>query len=101
VFRYSGRHSTKSGVQEDWMNDVAPSLMFFRSYIRCHKLKLSRLTLDAQGVSFLDFSDPSAIVGRRVVSGAKMKLVQPTNVTSSVRRIRRFVDAASESLGDD
>jgi hypothetical protein len=74
VFRYSGRHSSAGGgLQEDWLNDVAPSLMLMRSYIRRHKLALTRFTIDAQGVSFLDHSDPLAKVGRPIVSGAERR----------------------------
>src|SRR5690349_3373939 len=77
VFRYSVRSSKAAGLQEDWLNDIAPSLMFFRAYIRKHKLSLTRLTIDSQGVSFLDHSDASAPIGRGVISGAKMKLLKP------------------------
>jgi len=32
VFRYSGRHGKATGTtQQDWLNDVAPSIMLFRS----------------------------------------------------------------------
>lgn len=97
VFRYSGRMTKASGLQEDWLNDVAPSLMFFRSYIRRHKLTLTRFTIDAQGVSFMDRSDSDAPVGQPIVSGAKMKLLKPTNFQSSEKTIRQFVDAAEQA----
>jgi len=96
VFRYSGRKSD-GGLQEDWLNDIAPSLMFFRSYVRRHKLSLTRFTIDAQGVSFLDHSDKAAKVGRSILAGGKMALKTPTNPQSSEKTIRSFIDAAEEA----
>lgn len=99
VFRYSGRPGKMSEAQEeDWLNDIAPSLMIFRSYIRKHKLKLTRFTIDAQGVSFLDHSDPNARIGRPIASGTKMNLIIPTNRQASEQSVRNFVDAAEESI---
>jgi len=97
VFRYSGRTAKNVALQEDWLNDVAPSLMFFRSYVRRHKLSLTRFTIDAQGVSFLDLSDSSAPVGRPIISGKKMRFIEPTNRASAVQTLRDFIDNAEEA----
>jgi hypothetical protein len=97
VFRYSGRNSKTVGLHEDWLNDVAPSLMFFRSYIPHHDLRLKRFTIDAQGVSFVDHSDPTARVGRPLVSGTKMKFITPTNNASAVQTLRDFLDASEKA----
>src|SRR5271169_74987 len=58
VFRYEGRRR-----EEDWLNDVIPSLMFLRSYILNHGISLRYLTLDAASVVRIDFSDPDLPLG--------------------------------------
>ncbi len=95
VFRYVGREIADGSLYEDWLNDIAPSIMFVRSYILRHNLHLSFLTIDAASTSFLDFTDQALILGRPPLNGAELDLVQPTNVQSSVQALRDFVDAAT------
>jgi hypothetical protein len=73
VFRYSGR--TMHGIiEEDWLNDVIPSLMFFRSYTIQHNIQIRFFTLDTSGVSRLDYSDPDSRFGRQPARGRLLRL---------------------------
>ena len=94
VFRYSGRN-LGTGMEEDWLNDVVPALMFFRSYVLHHNIVVRFLTLDANSVSQVDHSDDTALFGKAPFSGANLEFREPTNNQSSVQRIRDFVDAAA------
>jgi len=98
VFRYSGRQRN-GDLYEDWLNDVVPALMFFRSFIQERKLKLSHFTVDASSVSFLDLSDPKAPLGKNVLSGSKLRFRKPTNPRSARKTIRQFVNAAASATG--
>ncbi len=80
---------------EDWLNHIAPAIMFFRSYILAHDLRIKFLTIDASGASFLDYSDIHQPLGRRPMTGGNLDLIDPTNTQSSERRIRDFVDSAT------
>jgi hypothetical protein len=92
VFRYGGR---KIGgvLQEDWLNDVAPAVMFFRSYVLGNSIQVKSFTLDAMSVSRVDYS-VAPHFGRRPRPGAALSLKPPTNVQSSEKKLRNFVDAA-------
>jgi hypothetical protein len=92
VFRYGGR---KIGgvLQEDWLNDVAPAVMFFRSYVLRKSIPVTSFTLDAMSVSRIDYSGVPHF-GRRPRIGTKLSLKKPTNVQSSEKKLRDFVDAA-------
>jgi len=93
VFRYSGR-KMHGIIEEDWLNDVIPSLMFFRSYTVQHNIQIRFFTLDTSSVSRLDHSDPNTSFGRAPLAGAGLRLRTPTNLQSSVQTIRNFIDAA-------
>jgi hypothetical protein len=93
VFRYSGR-TIHGIVEEDWLNDVIPSLMFFRSYTIQHNIQIRFFTLDANSVARLDHSDPNAHFGRAPFTGAQLRFRTPTNNQSSRQTIRDFVDTA-------
>lgn len=93
MFRYEGRN-LNGVVQEDWLNDVVPALMHFRSYVLNHGINISFFTLDAGSVSRIDASDPTAIFGALPVAGQALGLQTPTNQQSSEQRIRAFVDTA-------
>ncbi len=99
VFRYPDSERKDVDV-EDWLNDVAPSLMFFRSYVLAKKIKVRFFTLDAMSVARVDYSVPSEGVGKRPVSGAKISLRTPTNLQASEATIREFIDAATDAAGD-
>jgi len=90
VFRYD---LTDGTGQEDWLNDVVPALMIFRSYCLAKKIQVRFFTLDTSSVTRIDVSDPEAIVGTRPVNGADLELCTPTNVQSSEERLRRAVTA--------
>jgi hypothetical protein len=96
VFRYDGV-PTEEGRYEDWLNHVAPSLMFFRSFIRAKKIRLNAFTLDASSASFLDQSDPEALLGVAPSAASDLDLAEPTNVQSSESKLRDFVQAAEVS----
>ncbi len=101
VFRYSGVHDEATdSVQEDWLNDVVPSLMFFRSYLLRHRIVLKFFTIDASGESFVDYSDPTFPLGAPPKNGSSLPLnPNPTNRQSSERTIRRFIKAARDATG--
>ena len=63
VFRYSGGHIRQGFNYEDWLNNVVPSLTFFRSYVRRHRMTLERFTIDASSTSQIDWSDPARAFG--------------------------------------
>ena len=96
VFRYSGR-DVNGILEEDWLNDVVPALMFFRSYILNNNIVLTRFTLDTNSIAFLDQSDPLAIFGNIPFTGPTLNLVPPTNHQSSEQAIRQFVDSSTAS----
>lgn len=76
---------------------MIPSLMFFRSYAVKDGIAVRFFTLDTSSVSRLDHSDPHVLLGRRPVSGGKLKLRAPTNKQSSEKTVREFVDSAIEA----
>jgi hypothetical protein len=90
VFRYDLKDKTG---QEDWLNDVVPALMIFRSYCLAKKIKVTFFTLDTSSVTRLDTSDPQAIVGTEIESGNEKRFCDPTNQQSSEKRIRRAITA--------
>ncbi len=90
VFRYA---RTFKG-QEDWLNDVVPAIMFFRSYVLHHGITVTFFTLDTHSVTHIDHSDPTIMLGREPLDGISLLLKTPTNTQSSEQRIRDFVDAA-------
>lgn len=90
VFRYDFKD--KSG-QEDWLNDVVPALMTFRSYCLAKKIKVKFFTLDASSVTRLDMSDSESKVGTEIENGESKRFCDPTNNQSSESRIRRGITA--------
>ena len=97
LLRYQGRALADGTIEEDWLNDVIPSLMFFRSYVINHQIEVRYFTLDSVSVAHLDFSDPALTLGTLPQGGGDLDLRAPTNPQSSERRIRDFVDAAVRS----
>ena len=97
VFRYDGRVVNKRR-EEDWLNDVVPALMFFRAYTLKYEIDVRFFTLDTNSVARIDLSDPTAPVGTAPQTGKHISLRTPTNTQSSVRRIRRAVDAPMNVL---
>ena len=89
VLRYDGR-KIKGVLQEDWLNDVVPAIMFFRSYVIKNAIPVGSFTLDAMSVSRVESG-----FGRLPRTGPKLALKKPTNQQSSARALRAFVDAAS------
>lgn len=94
VFRYA-----KKRGEEDWLNDVVPSIMFFRSYVVANDIEVRFFTLDTQSVAHIDFSDARTRLGNQPVTGTDLNLVQPGNRQSSARAIRAFVQAGIEAAG--
>lgn len=92
VLRYEGR-KIKGIVHEDWINDVVPALMFFRSYILKRQIPLGSFTLDTLSVSRV-VNNAQGQFGRRPRAGQKLSLKTPTNHQSSMKTIRKFVDSA-------
>ena len=77
--------------EEDWLNDVVPALMLFRSYLLAKNIKLNFFTLDTSSVTRIDHTDPDALLGYEPRDGEKIYLYTPTNVQSSESRIRRAI----------
>jgi hypothetical protein len=96
VFRYQGAADADGGSTEDWLNHVAPALMLFRSYVAHHNLTLTRFTVDAHSVAFMDLSDPAFPVGAGVQAGAAIALSTPTNPQSGEATVRDFIDACAD-----
>ena len=89
VFRYQ---LIEGQDEEDWLNDVIPALMLFRSYILAKNIKLRFFTLDSNSVTRIDYTDPSAELGFEPANGNDTHLYPPTNAQSSEKRIRRAID---------
>src|SRR5262245_47777942 len=89
VFRYQlieGQH------EEDWLNDVVPALMLFRSYLVAKNIQLRFFTLDTNSVTRIDHTDPGALLGYSPKDGDKTHLYPPTNTQSSEKRVRRAIN---------
>jgi hypothetical protein len=95
VFRYEGVQDAAGDLYEDWLNHVAPALMFMRSYALQHGITFKFFTLDAQSVAFVDHSDPSLPFGLQPQTGAQIAFAAPTNQQSSHQTIRDFIDEAA------
>jgi hypothetical protein len=88
VFRYDLKDDTG---QEDWLNDVVPALMIFRSYCLAKNIEVKFFTLDTSSVTRLDASDPGAVVGTKIETGDGKRFCTPTNNQSSIKRLRRAI----------
>lgn len=89
MLRYDGR--TIGGVlQEDWLNDVVPAIMFFRVYVLKNGIPVGSFTLDSVSVSRVEKG-----FGRPPQTGAKLRLKAPTNSQSSEKALRDFVEAVT------
>lgn len=97
VFRYDGEPQPDGSKAEDWLNHVAPALMFLRSFAIKNNISLNFFTLDANSVAFVDHSDPAVLLGRQPQAGVNLPLAVPTNTQSSEKTVRDFVDAASNA----
>lgn len=98
MFRYA-----PEDVEEDWLNEVAPAIMLFRSYVVAHKIEIRFFTLDTHSVARIDFSDPETTVGYAPDNGDDITLYEPTNKQSSEKRIRRAINSSIDifSSGKD
>jgi hypothetical protein len=96
VFRYEGVLQPDGTRYEDWLNHIAPALMFMRSYVVRRGLQMSFFTIDAASVSFLDHTDPQALLGTS--AQAQVQLAQPTNPQCPPDAIERFLTAATNAL---
>ncbi|MCG6156905.1 hypothetical protein [Rubinisphaera margarita] len=101
VFHYDGvPDPATTELHEDWLNHVVPALMFFRSYIQKNNITLKFFTVDASGTAYVDHSDPALLFGQQAVDGAHLPLnANPTNVQSSEKALRAFVDNARDAAG--
>jgi hypothetical protein len=89
VFRYE-----KKDDEEDWLNDVVPALMIFRSYVLAKAITITAFTLDTHSVARIDTSDPDETLGYAPENGNDIILETPTNNQSSEERIRRAISSA-------
>jgi hypothetical protein len=95
VFRYERRED-----EEDWLNDVAPALMIFRSYVLAKGITITAFTLDTNSVARIDTSDPDETLGYPPVNGDDTYLETPTNNQSSEERIRRAINSTIDLFKD-
>jgi len=95
VFRYDGRVGKDANkLEEDWLNDVVPAMMFFRSYLIRHAIALKYFTLDTNSVARIDTSDHLAVLGTHPLDASALRLCSPTNSTSSEASLCAFVETA-------
>lgn len=94
VFRYDGVVQADDTLHEDWLNHIAPSLMFLRSFLVARGITLKFLTVDASSISFLDHSTPDILLGAAPQRGPELVFADPTNIQSSEATLRNFIDAA-------
>jgi hypothetical protein len=78
--------------EEDWLNDVVPALMLFRSYALAKNITIRFFTLDTNSVTRIDHTDPEALLGYVPQNGDNIHLYPPTNAQSSEKRIRRGIN---------
>jgi hypothetical protein len=98
VFRYAPEY------EEDWLNEVAPALMFFRSYVLAKGITITAFTLDTHSVARVDTSDPDQTLGYKPENGDDIPLHTPTNNQSSEKKLRRTIQTAIDlfvSSGSD
>lgn len=67
VFRYAKIRD----AEEDWLNDVAPALMFFRSYVLHHAITIRYFTLDTHAVARIDHSDAERPLGHQPLAACR------------------------------
>jgi len=95
VFRYEGVADAQGNIQEDWLNHVAPALMFFRSYILAHNITLTRFSIDTSSVALIDHSEATLLLGSQPQVGASLPLnLAPTNAQAGTGAMITFVNAA-------
>lgn len=82
----SARARVRQRPREDWLNDVIPALMCFRSYVLLRGLTLTKHSLDAQSSTGSHGSQPKR--------GATLDLARASNAQFGVRVLRNWVDAA-------
>lgn len=87
VFRYP-----TDNREPDWLNDVGPSVAFFRSYCLKNAITVKYFTIDASGAAFVDHSDAEALLGNQPLAGNDLNLATPTNGQSSVKALKDFAD---------
>ncbi len=90
VFRYP-RRDRDALEQDDWLNEIIPALMFFRSYIKKNDIQLKKFTIDSLGSSFFEQDDAMHMFGLGLKESQNMADTEPENTQSSVRAIRDFV----------
>jgi hypothetical protein len=98
VFRYEGFRDADGVLQEDWLNHVAPALMFFRSYLLAKNITLTRFTLDTSSVVHIDQSDPTLPLGFPPQTAASLNLQAPTNPQSAEQALRNFITASTNAI---
>lgn len=76
---------------DDWLNCIAPAMMFFRSYVLHHNMQLIRFTVDCHGASFIDFSGVPTF-GELPLEGANLHLAQPTLQAGTDAALTTWVD---------
>jgi hypothetical protein len=95
VFRYGADFLELA--EEDWLNHVIPSLMFFRCYLKKNSITLTKFTIDTHGASFFDASDVNSVLGRGIQTGTELDLRTPTNPQSGVKALKDFVDGCTSA----
>jgi hypothetical protein len=93
VFRYE-----KLDDQEDWLNEVVPALMIFRSYVLAKGISLQFFTLDTSSVTRIDWSDNDKLLGN--TPDEDLTLHPPTNNQSSETRLRRAVEVMTDIFSE-
>lgn len=94
VFRYPRFDQTDP--IEDWLNQVVPAIMFFRSFVLHRNLTLSAFTLDSQSLSCFKSGAGNAGVGPE--GGATLSLMTPTNPAMGEQNLRDWVEDCVESV---
>lgn len=74
---------------EDWLNQVIPALMLFRTYIVGHNLQLGNLSIDAHSSTGIDANNG---VGSQPQPGANINLFAPTNPQFGEQNLRNWLN---------
>lgn len=80
------RYEADEGQKEDWLNEIAPSLMLFRSFVVCHDIAVTRFTIKVNSDVAAD--DTSSLHPRPITAS---DLYEPENKAFGGSNLAKWV----------
>ena len=90
-YRYPKLNSQKK--LEDWLNEVVPALMMFRSYVRKRGLVVKKYSVDTH-VS----TGKGTTHGRGPLSSRDIKWAKPKNAQFGLKKLKRWLSAVEDAV---